>query len=53
MNKVFTSLFVFAFTGFVLSSGISVIGTAVHNVQTAFGQNTQTHHPLLSYERRI
>ena len=53
MNRVLTSLFFFAFTGFVLSSGISVIGTAVHNVQTAFGQHSHTHQPLLSYERSI
>jgi hypothetical protein len=54
MNRVVTSLVFFAFFGFVLSSGISAVATAVHNVQAAFGQQPQhSHHPLLSYERKI
>jgi hypothetical protein len=53
MNRVLTSLFIFAFLGFVLSSGISVIGNAVHNVQTAFGYKTDAPKSLLSYERHI
>ncbi len=51
MSRVFTSLVVFALFGFILSSGISAVTTAVHNVQVAFSQETNAHHPLLSYER--
>lgn len=51
MSRVFTSLIVFALFGFILSSGISAVTTAVHNIQVAFGEETNTHHPLLSYER--
>lgn len=55
MNRVVTSLCVFAFTGFILSSGISVVGTAIQNFQTAFGQQAHAHHhqSLVSYERTL
>jgi hypothetical protein len=53
MNRVVTSLFVFAFFGFALSSGISAVATAVDNVQVAFGEHHPAHHSLLSYERRL
>jgi energy-converting hydrogenase Eha subunit H len=53
MNKVLTSLCVFAFTGFILSMGISALGSAVHSVQTVFAVNTPHHHSLLSYERHF
>ena len=53
MNRVIASLCIFACTGFVLSTGISAVSTAIHNVQTAFGQQAQTHHSLVSYERTL
>ncbi|MBX9586516.1 MAG: hypothetical protein K2X50_04585 [Gammaproteobacteria bacterium] len=53
MSRVFTSLIVFAFFGFVLSSGVSAVTTAVHNLQVAFSPDTHSHHTLLSYERKI
>ncbi len=48
MNRVFGSLFIFAFMGFILSSGISTLGTALN----VFADNAQKH-SLLSYDHRI